>query len=592
MYKALYRKYRPLTFDDVVSQPHITVTLQNQLVSEKTAHAYIFTGSRGTGKTTCARIFAKAVNCESPTDGNPCLKCGICIDAEMGALSDMIEIDAASNNGVDDVRNLREGAVYTPERCKYKIYIIDEVHMLSKDAWGALLKIMEEPPAHVKFILATTEIHKVIPTILSRCQRFDFRRILPDNITERLLLIAGKEQIALEKEAAELIARTADGGMRDALSLLDQCTAFAETVTIETVSEAAGIAGREYLFDIVEAIAEKDAAKAVVVIDKLYGMSKDMQKLCDELIAQFRNIMMLKAAPDNTGILACMPNEIERLKAVAKGLALGDVLDKLEILQKSNERLARTPLKRVETEMCMIRLCAVKPALQAAPPQAVAPSQFAAPPQAAIPPKPATAYAPPRRPSSLQEDYGYSPPPPSYEPPPMSAAVQPNQPPPKTQESGGSFKPVLQWAEILEYFSQICPSVSGTLNGSTAFENQGFLFICAQNKFFLNLLKKAENAAKLREAVKYITGKAYNIRAKYTGTETENAGLEMRNEGDNEPPNIHPSNPEPQIPPPNLQPSNPEPQTPPPKLQPSPPKSRLQALIDKAAENNIPIEIN
>lgn len=357
MYKALYRKYRPATFDDVVSQPHITTTLRNQIVSGKTAHAYLFTGSRGTGKTTCARILAKALNCLHPVDGNPCLECEICCDADDNALSDIIEIDAASNNGVDDVRDLRDGAVYTAERCKYRVYIIDEVHMLTKEAFNALLKIMEEPPPHVKFILATTEIHKVLPTILSRCQRYDFRRILPKDITERLLYVAEREKISLDPEAAELIAKTADGGMRDALSLLDQCIAFSDNVTIDIVSGAAGIAGREPVFEILEAVADNDAAKAIGVADKLYGMSKDMQKLCDELIAQFRNIMVAKAVPENLDLLVCMPNELEKIKALAERLSMEDIMGELEILQSCNERIARVSSKRVEMEMCLIKLC-------------------------------------------------------------------------------------------------------------------------------------------------------------------------------------------------------------------------------------------
>ena len=263
MYQALYRKWRPRTFDDVISQPHITTTLKNQIQSGKTAHAYLFTGSRGTGKTTCARIFAKAINCLHATDGNPCQQCEICRDAEAFSLSDIIEIDAASNNGVDDIRELRDGAVYTPERCKYKVYIIDEVHMLSQSAFNALLKIMEEPPAFVKFILATTEIHKVPATIVSRCQRFDFRRILPEDITARLLYIAGEEQLTLDAQAARLIARLSDGGMRDALSLLDQCAAYDSNITLDTVSAAAGIAGRDALFDLLDAMTQSDPAKAV-----------------------------------------------------------------------------------------------------------------------------------------------------------------------------------------------------------------------------------------------------------------------------------------------------------------------------------------
>ncbi len=279
MYQALYRKWRPKSFDDVVSQPHITTTLKNQIINGKTAHSYLFTGSRGTGKTTCARIFAKAVNCENRTDGNPCLKCSICEDADSSALSDIIEIDAASNNGVQDIRDLREGAVYTPERCKFKVYIIDEVHMLSPGAFNALLKIMEEPPPYVKFVLATTEVHKVPATILSRCQRFDFRRIRPEDIADRLKYIADNEDFTLTDDAAALIAKIADGGMRDALSLLDQCVAYSSDVDINTVADAAGIASRDYLFELMDAVIDGDMSKSVGIIDRLYGMSKDMAKL-------------------------------------------------------------------------------------------------------------------------------------------------------------------------------------------------------------------------------------------------------------------------------------------------------------------------
>ena len=226
IYLALYRKYRPKTFEDVVSQPHITTTLKNEIMTGKTAHAYLFTGSRGTGKTTCAKILSMAVNCE-----NPCMECETCRNIDQGATLDVVEIDAASNNGVDDVRQLREEAVYSPSQCKYRVYIIDEAHMLSAGAFNALLKIMEEPPPHVKFILATTEVHKVPVTILSRCQRFDFRRIRTEDIEARLLWIAGKEPFTLSPDAAALIAKLADGGMRDALALLDQCASFSSDIT-------------------------------------------------------------------------------------------------------------------------------------------------------------------------------------------------------------------------------------------------------------------------------------------------------------------------------------------------------------------------
>lgn len=510
MYKALYRKYRPLTFDDVVAQPHITQTLLNQLVNNKTAHAYLFTGSRGTGKTTCARIFAKAINCEHPINGNPCLKCDICRDADEGALSDIIEIDAASNNGIDDVRDLREGALYTPERCKYKVYIIDEVHMLSKDAFNALLKIMEEPPPHVKFILATTEIHKVLPTILSRCQRFDFHRIQPADIKKRLLYVAEKENIRLDDTAAELIAKTADGGMRDALSLLDQCIAFSEDVTEEVVANAAGIAGREYLFEIIDAVIGYDPSKAIAVIQKLYELSKDMQKLCDELIAQFRNIMMTKTVPQNTELLACMPSEIELIKKYAETLTIDEIFDKLNLLQDCNLRLSRVAAKRVEIEMCMIKLCSAPVSSNTAIDNSEIYAKIDMLEQKiaqGIPAAPAPSYS---RPTEIHRTTPAA---------PLNAASKTEQPQQQTdlaKLNPADFKPVEQWAEILEAFAVSCPPVSGSLAGSYALENQGYMLICTENSFFMNLLRNKENAAKLKESIRKITGKTYQIRAKCT----------------------------------------------------------------------------
>lgn len=537
MYKALYRKYRPMTFDDVVSQPHITTTLRNQLISGKTAHAYLFTGSRGTGKTTCARILAKALNCLHPVDGNPCLECEICRDAEENALSDIIEIDAASNNGVDDIRDLRDGAVYTAERCKYKVYIIDEVHMLSKEAFNALLKIMEEPPPHVKFILATTEIHKVLPTILSRCQRYDFRRILPQDITERLLYVADKENITLDREAAELIAKTADGGMRDALSLLDQCIAFSENVTLDIVSGAAGIAGREPVFDIMEAIADKNAGRAAAVIDDLYNMSKDMQKLCDELISQFRNVMMAKAVPENLGLLACMPSELERIKALSDRLSLDEIMHILEILQAGSERLARVSSKRVEIEMCLLKLCS-QFTVQSA--QAAAPAADLTAKIDMLERKLAEVQqnAPINNSMSQQSTNNY-----------QTVPQKPVYSKPTAQQGGGEMPKLKpedfvreeRWADILEKFAEICPSVNGALNGSYAVTGGGFMLIYTENSFFLQLLRNKENAEKLQEAIRIITGKTYAIRAKCTSKPAES-------------------------------------------------EDKLKGILDKAKENNIPVE--
>lgn len=520
MYKALYRKYRPSTFDDVVSQPHITTTLRNQIVSGKTAHAYLFTGSRGTGKTTCARILAKALNCLHPVDGNPCLECEICRDAEENALSDIIEIDAASNNGVDDVRDLRDGAVYTAERCKYRIYIIDEVHMLTKEAFNALLKIMEEPPPHVKFILATTEIHKVLPTILSRCQRYDFRRILPKDITERLLYVAEQEHISLDPEAAELIAKTADGGMRDALSLLDQCIAFSENITLDIVSGAAGIAGREPVFDILEAAADCDAAKAIGVVDKLYGMSKDMQKLCDELIAQFRNVMVAKAVPENLDLLVCMPSELEKIKTLAGRLSIDEIMRKLEILQSCNERIARVSSKRVEMEMCLIKLCTADTPQNTSAGNGAANAELLA------------------KIDMLEQRIMSQPAPVAkampYVQPAAQVASKPQYTPKQQTETTDlskmrpeDFTNEDRWQDILEKFAEICPSVNGALNGSYAVKGGGYMLIYTENSFFLQLLRNKENAAKLQEAIRLVTGNVFSIRAKCVAP-AENCGDKLQ----------------------------------------------------------------
>ena len=298
MYKALYRKWRPLTFDDVISQQHITETLKNQIKSGKTAHAYLFTGSRGTGKTTCARILAKAVNCPNMKDGNPCLECDICREAEEGSLTDIIELDAASNNGVDDVRDLRDAAVYSPERCQYKIYIIDEVHMLSNAAFNALLKIMEEPPPYLKFILATTEIHKVPATIASRCQRYDFKRISVDTIAQNLSALLDSEGVASEEKAVKYIARAADGSMRDAISLLDKCIAFnlGEKLTYANVLSTLGTVDVETFSRLFRAISKGDVALALTTIEETIDAGKDISQFVSDFTVYIRNLLFVSTS--------------------------------------------------------------------------------------------------------------------------------------------------------------------------------------------------------------------------------------------------------------------------------------------------------
>jgi DNA polymerase-3 subunit gamma/tau len=494
MYQALYRKYRPQVFPDVVGQEHITETLQNQIKSGKTAHAYLFTGSRGTGKTTCARIFAKAVNCQNPKDGNPCLECEICKEADSGSLPDIIEIDAASNNGIADVRDLREGAAYTPERCKLKIYIIDEVHMLSKDAFNALLKIMEEPPPHVKFILATTELHKVLPTVISRCQRFDFRRVSVPDITDRLQFVAEAEHIALDPDAAVLISKTADGGMRDALSLLDTCMAYGEHITLETVSSAAGIAGRDKLFELVTALAEKNAPGAVSITDSLYAESKDLVRLSSELVTEYRNIMMIKALPElKDGILA-LPEEIEILSKIADTLPLETIFKYLAELGNLTDSLSRAIDKRSSFELCMIKLCTDLPQT---------PASVQLPMGQTVPP---TAQAVP---SNVQAQ----PTPAQAQPTPAQAVLTTPRTDP-SQISINDFKPLPEWDEIVNRFAETAPHIAATLKVSNALCYENMLLIYTENKFFLELIKRKENAEALRTAAREITGRQFFIRAK------------------------------------------------------------------------------
>ena len=361
MYLALYRKYRPRTFRDVISQEHITRTLQNQLQTGQFAHAYLFTGTRGTGKTTCAKILAMAVNCEHPVDGNPCLECESCKKIARGS-TDIIEMDAASNNGVEDVRQLRDEIVYTPIDVKYKVYIIDEVHMLSASAFNALLKTIEEPPSHIIFILATTDVHKVPATILSRCQRYQFRKIDPKDSAQRLVEVAKQENALLHYDAAALLARLADGAMRDALSLLDQCISASSEVTLQVVKDCCGVAGSDALFAISAAAAVNDSSAALKTVDELIRNSKDMTRFIDELTVHYRNLMLLKVTPDSD-LVSMLPEEKALYDQQLQQYSLEMIMRCLDILTGCLDdinRMKQTSQLRIMVEMVMLRLCTPK----------------------------------------------------------------------------------------------------------------------------------------------------------------------------------------------------------------------------------------
>ena len=399
MYRALYRKWRPQRFEDVVGQRAIVTALKNQITADRVGHAYLFTGVRGTGKTTCAKIFAKAVNCLHPVNGDPCGECEICRGIDNGSLLDVVEMDAASNNGVDDIRDLRDETAYTPSACRYKVYIIDEVHMLSTAAFNALLKTLEEPPAHVIFILATTEIQKVPATILSRCQRYDFTRIGPEDIARRVEYIAGEEKLELTPEGAELIARLADGALRDALSILDTCAGVTAKIDADVVRRMAGVTDRSYLFRISDAIEAQDGAAALAQLAQLRQQSVDVKRLTEELIAHYR-ALMLAALPGGQSLLSGVSPEEEALY-LQKGPQLGqrEAIRAIRALGTALEHMTRGSDQRIELELALFSLSeppqtqtvqTVRPAA----PQPEAPRPFASAPVQPFVSAPAVQQAP------------------------------------------------------------------------------------------------------------------------------------------------------------------------------------------------------
>ena len=463
MYRALYRKWRPQRFEDVVAQRGIVTALRNQVASGRVGHAYLFTGVRGTGKTTCAKIFAKAVNCLHPKDGDPCGECEICKGIDNGSILDVVEMDAASNNGVDDIRDLRDETAYTPSACHYKVYIIDEVHMLSTAAFNALLKTLEEPPAHVIFILATTEIQKIPATILSRCQRYDFTRIGPEDIAQRVEYIAGQEGLELTTDGAELISRLADGAMRDALSILDTCAGVTTKIDADVVRRMAGVTDRSYLFRISDALEAQDGAAALAQLAALRQQSVDVKRLTEELIAHYR-ALMLAALPGGQSLLSGVSPE-EEAQYLEKGPQLGqrEAVRAIRTLGNALEHMTRGSDQRIELELALFTLSeppqtapaaavSVQAAAPAAPvvrpfvsaPTQPAPQPFVStpvtPPPAAQEPLP----APAAEPTSAPEEPAVSPASVPEEPAPAPAEEE--LPPPPDEPPVAESAP-LPWDE-------------------------------------------------------------------------------------------------------------------------------------------------
>ena len=525
MYQALYRKWRPNVFSDVYGQPHVTRTLRSQLENGRISHAYLFTGSRGTGKTTCAKILSKAVNCLNPVDGNPCNECEICRGIDNGSILDVIEIDAASNNGVDNIRDLREEANFTPANAKYRVYIIDEVHMLSIGAFNALLKTLEEPPSHVIFILATTEIHKLPSTILSRCQRFDFKRIAPEDITARLMYVAENENVNLTENAASLIARIADGGMRDALSLLDRCFAMGTDIDENTVSDAAGIAGTVHLFSFSEFVAKGDFTSSLRLVSKLHSESCDIDSLCTELTLHFRNLMVAKTVGDCEGLIVCSKDELDKIKERASQLKLSKILSCIEILEQTSKNI-KNAAKKIQLEAAVIKMCAPSAssgdgisvdlearisaieeklsAISDGAPVTAAPVKTASAPVTPAPqpvkpaepekPKPEPVQIPAEKPEQKEEK------PPIPEAPPASSS--------ESDIPDGSFE---GWADVLEKLMKYDIPLFGILANSKASVKNGRLIIQSENPTLFDFICTDTHSKELSRAVYEVVGRKMKI---------------------------------------------------------------------------------
>ncbi len=539
-YQVLYRKYRPRTFSDVVGQPQVTVTLKNELKAGRINHAYLFTGTRGTGKTSCAKILSKAVNCLNPIDGEPCCECEICRGIDAGEIFDVVEMDAASNRRIDDIREISEKVTYTPERGKYRVFIIDEVHMLTTEAFNALLKTLEEPPAHVLFILATTEVHKLPATILSRCQRFDFHRINAQDMAARVKYVTEQEGCSITDEAALLVAVIADGAVRDALSLLDRCLAISNDVDAETVRKAAGLAQKDYLLDLASACVNKNSERAVSTLNKLYNDSKDMAKLCDELINHYRSLMLIKTVRNPRELIVMSDSEYDTAFDQAQVLSLADIVYAMDVLQTAFERMGRGADSRIELEIALVklsspelessiesllaRISALEKAVKCGIPQQTTqvqsqPAVTTAPTQEE--PKPteperteSTPLAPAKE-APVHETVRNEAPVAEVPPAPKAGAdaVLPIPKKPKAPVDMDSIMqaatPLNSWPEVVENLKQYSRIIASSFAGTTAYASGDYLLIDSPTDIPFKLLQNSAQRDNLRKAVQEITGKRY-----------------------------------------------------------------------------------
>lgn len=526
MYQVLYRKYRPKVFSDVYGQDHVTSTLKNEIENGRVSHAYLFTGSRGTGKTTCAKILAKAVNCEHNVNGEPCNECEVCKGLDNGSIYDVVEIDAASNNGVDNIRELRDDTNYAPTRGKYRVYIIDEVHMLSTGAFNALLKTLEEPPAHVIFILATTEVHKLPATILSRCQRFDFKRIQPETMAKRLNQVAEAEGITLQDDAALLIARIADGALRDGLSILDQCAGRGSVVNAQLVSEVAGLAGKEAIYKLSSCISSRDSSSAMSIISELYQNSYDMERLCVEMINHFRNFLVAKTVRKSRELIICTDDEYNMIIDASKQFTVESIMYALDLFQNTLVCIKGGASARIETEMAFVKLCepkldegidslldrlsklenAVKNGVTAQHTQSSEPV-----PRVEYRPEEKQNTQKPTEPMPVNE-------PPINEPEPVVMQEQPeiSQAPAEQRteqpsSSGNETKEFAEWGEFIDVLHTTNPPLFGVLSGSKGYVRGDFFLIDSPNPMLRDFIKASTHSKSIKKALFDVTGKQFKL---------------------------------------------------------------------------------
>lgn len=525
MYRVLYRKWRPAVFTDVSGQEHITSTLQNEVSSGRLNHAYLFTGSRGTGKTTCAKILAKAVNCLNPQNGNPCGECEICKGIDDGSILDIVEMDAASNRKIDDIRQIIDEVQFKPAKCKYRVYIVDEVHMLTTEAFNALLKTLEEPPEHVIFILATTEVHKLPQTIRSRCQRFDFHRIPPKAIADRVEYVVSQENAEITESAALMLASVADGALRDALSLLDSCLAVSSHIDEEVVRNAAGLVSKTYLFELATAIINKNPTKSLEIIDRLYSESKDMARLCDELVEHFRALMLIKTIKNPRDILIMSDDEFEQAVTQSDYLSLADIVFYMDVLSRAYQRMGRGTGDRTELEMALVKLSATEldgtvealtarvTALEKAVKRGIT-VNYAQPAQQSVQAEAAQSASVPNTQTEVEEPFA------KPEPEHKKAPVAKPAPEVKSVVQRASVNldelydnavPFARWVEVVDSLKSVSRSIAAAFAGSTAYESGNYLLIDTNNELAFDLLRQNGRRTEIKQTLLELTGKNYSL---------------------------------------------------------------------------------